>query len=777
MVKVVKTKVEVEGSVHEETVVVERDEPQVWGVDQKFQFIGKPLNRVDGRQRVTGSARYTYDIQPPGMLYAAVLRCPHPHARLLSVDTSEAEKLPGVRAVISRNDAPSIPWYGGHSSLFPDLLRYRGEEVAAVCADDHDTARDALKLIKAEYEQLEAVTDMEKAALPNAPQIHPQGNVLKDKDGNRGETYKRGDIDKGFKDADVVVEGTYRTPTALHNSFETHGCVTMWEGDELTVWESTQYMFGVRGRVATSLGMPLSKVHVISEFMGGGFGSKSQTLKHTIIAALLSKRSGRPVKLMLDRNEESLFSGNRGATIQSVKLGAKKDGTLTAIDLDVLYNMGAYGMWAGPVSGPAQELYKCNNVRTHTLGVRTNLGTHASFRAPGFVEGTFAFESAIEDLCQKLGMDGVEFRRKNHAANDQVARQDYTAKNLLECYTEVLKLAGLPDGKLPVTGSLGGSGALKRGIGMASQTWSGGGGPPAHALVRINSDGAVEVMCATQDIGTGVKTALSQVVAEELGVPMESIKFRLGDTQKGPFAPASWGSITVPSVGPAVRVAARDAREQLLDIASYFLEVPASRLVLADGVVTIEGRQESKRTIAEILSEVGDYMITGKGFRGPNPTNPLRTWGAQVAEVEVNTLTGRVRLVKMAAVHDIGRVINPKGLASQFQGGILQGMGFSLTEERVVDEESGIVLNDNLQDYKIPTLADAPEMLVQALDKPDLEANHVGSKGAGEPPIIPAPAAIANAIYNAVGVRVTELPVTPRRLLEAIEAQRGKSDA
>jgi len=778
MVRVVKTKVEVEGKVHEETVVVERDEPASWEADRDFTEVGKSARRVDGRERVTGAAKYTYDIHPAGLLFSAILRSPHAHARVLKVNTSQAESLPGVRAVLCARNAPDIPWYGGASKLFGDEVRFIGEEIVAVAADDLDTARDALKLIEVEYEILPFVMDMEEAIRPGVAQIHPKGNVLRDDEGKEGDLYTRGDIDKGFKSADVMVEATYRTPTALHNSFETHGSVAMWEGDELTIWESTQYIFGVRSRVAGALNMPLSRVRVISEYMGGGFGSKGGTLKHSVIAALLAKATGRPVKLMLDRHEENLLTGNRGATIQKLKLGAKKDGTLVAIDLEALYGMGAYGMWAGSVDGPAKELYQCPNVRTHVVGVRTNLGTHAAFRAPGFVEGTYALEAAIDELCAKLQIDPLEFRRKNFTRKDPVTGHEYTQKPLLECYDRALELLGMSvGGKLQsTTASEKASGPWKRGIGMASQIWSGGGGPPAHAQVRLNSDGTVEVMSGTQDIGTGTKTSLSQVVAEELGVPLDSIRFRLGDTQKGPYAPASWGSITVPSVGPAVRAAALDTKEQLLEIASFFMEVPAKRLQIADGAITIEGRAESRRTIEEVLSEIGDYMITGKGFRGPNPTNPLRTWGAQIAEVEVNVDTGEVRVVRIAAVHDVGRVINPMGLSSQFYGGILQGLGFGLTEERVVDSRDGSVLNGNLQDYKIPTNADTPEMLVCGLDKPDTDANHIGSKGAGEPPIIPTAAAVVNAIYNAVGVSMKELPVTRRRMSEALaEAKRSGS--
>lgn len=778
MVRVVKTKVEIEGEVHEETVVVERDEPQAWSAEREFTVVGKAANRVDGRDRVTGAARYTYDIQPPGLLYAAVLRSPHPHARIVTLETSEAEKLPGVRAVLSKHNAPRISWYAGASFLFDDELRFAGEEIAAVAADDLDTARDALRLIRVEYEVLPHVLDGEASAQPGAPQIHPRGNVLKDDDGREGSLYSRGDVARALGEADVVVEQTYRTPTAVHNSLETHGCVASWEGDELTIWESTQYIYGIRSRVATSLNLPLSKVRVICEYMGGGFGSKGGTYKHTLIASLLSKATGRPVKLMLDRREENLLAGNRGATVQKLKLGAKKDGTLIAIDLEATYEMGAYGGWAASVEGPAKELYKCPNVRTHVIGARTNLGTHASFRAPGFVEGTSALESAIDELCDRLGMDPLEFRRKNHVDKDQVTGHSYTAKNLLACYDAVMEKMGfVARAVLPAKGSMKGRGAWKRGMGIASQTWSGGGGPPAHAYVRFNSDGSVEVSAGMQDIGTGTRTALSQIAAEELGMPLERIRFRLGDTQRGPYAPASWGSITIPSMGPAVRMAAQDAREQLLEIASFFMEVPAKRLQLNEGSITVEGRTESRRTVEQILEEIGDYMITGKGFRGPNPVEPLRTWGAQLAEVEVNVETGEIRVLRVGAVHDVGRVINPKGLSSQLQGGILQGLGLALIEERVVDAKTGMVLNANLQDYKVPTAADAPEMLVSGLDIPDLAANHIGSKGAGEPPIIPTAAAIGNAIFNATGVRVTEFPINRRRFLEALSKAGSHSDA
>ena len=434
MTRVVKTRVEIEGRIYEETVVVEGDEPAPWEEEREFKFVGKPTNRVDGRERVTGAAIYTYDVHPAGMLYASVLRSPHPHARIVSIDISKAEALAGVRAVICSNNCPDIAWYGGVSKLFDTTLRFIGEEVAAVVADDLDTARDALKLIQVEYEILPFLSSIEAAARPGAIQIHPQGNVLKASNGQEGELYARGDVDQALKNADVVVEGTFRTSTQLHNSLETHGSVAMWQGDELTIWESTQYIFGVRDRVATALQIPLSKVRVICEYMGGGFGSKGQTLKQPVIAALLSRMAGRPVQLMLNRHEENILTGNRGETVQKYRVGAMRDGSLVAIHLEASYGLGAYGTWAGPVDGPSRELYACPNVRTLTLGVRTNLGSHAAFRAPGFVEGTFGLESVLDDLCDRLGMDPLEFRRKNYSQVDPSTGRGFSSKYLLELY-------------------------------------------------------------------------------------------------------------------------------------------------------------------------------------------------------------------------------------------------------------------------------------------------------------------------------------------------------
>ncbi len=761
MARVVKTETMFEGQKHEQYVVVERDDPPAWPESRDLTYVGKPHTRLDGAERVTGQARYTYDVLLPGMLHAKVLRCPYPHARIKRLDTSRAEALPGVRAVVSHLNTPSIPWYRGRSVIFETELRYAGEEVAAVAADDEYIARDALALIEVEYEELPFITDPEKALPEVADDTTDIGNTRE----TAPKILERGSLEQGLAEADVVVQTRYTTSTQLHQCMETHGSVAHWEGEQLTLWDSTQWVFGVRDRVAASLGLPLNKVRVLKKYMGGGFGSKISTGKQAVIAALLARKSGRPVKLMLDRREESLATGNRHQTIQHLTLGAKQDGTLTAIGLRSIAGVGAYGS-AASVGGPVRELYRCPNVRTEEWGIFTNTGPSASFRAPGYVEGTFALESAMDEFAEKLGMDPIELRARNGVGHDQETGKPYTLKELDRAYEVGAEAVGWKqtDGSQDPT--------KKRGWGMAAMVWSGGGGPPAHAIVKINSDGSASIVSGTQDIGTGTKTMLAQVAAEELGLPIEAFSVELGDTQDMPYGPLSAGSMTTPSAGPAVRMAAQEAREMLLDLAGSMMDVAREELEISNGEIRERSRPEVCRTVPDILGELDDYMVVGTGSRGPNPDDKeLRTFGAQFAEVEVDTLTGKVDVLRVYAVHEVGRVINPLALGSQIEGGVIQGLGFATTEERYVDGPTGKVLNANLEEYKVPTSMDIPLIEHEALDQVDVEANSIGAKGVGEPPIIPTAAAIANAVYDAVGVRIRDLPITPARVLEALERE------
>ncbi len=776
MPKVIKTKTEFEGHVFEEYVVVEGAGLSAWDPQAPLKFVGQKTQRLDGPERVTGRALYTFDVQLPGMLYGKILRSPHPHARIKKIETRRAAKLPGVRAVLSHRTIPKIPFRQGQTFIFDEIVRYVGDEVACVIADDEEICQDALELIEVDYERLPFVLDPEAALRPEAPKVQPGGNLLNGKP----DLYERGDLQQGFAHAEVIVEGTFRTQCALHNCLETHGSVALWEGDSLTIWDSTQHIFGVRAGLAQLLGLPLHKVRVIKKYMGGGFGSKNGLGKYTVIAALGAQMTGRPVKIMLDRHEENLAAGNRPSSVQHLKIGAKRDGSLTALELKAIVGAGAFCTWPPSVGGPARQLYACPNLKTEQYTVFTNTGPLSAFRAPGYVEGTFALESLMDELAKKLEMDPLELRLKNYAEIDQTTGRPYSTKGLKEAYERGAKLIDWHGGKT-LTLSLSGRGwpagpgkgqgerpVRRRGLGMASQIWSGNGSPPAYALVKLNPDGTATVISGTQDIGTGTKTVLAQIAAEELGFPIEKISVEIGDTQTGPYAPLSAGSMTVASVGPAVRVAAYEARQQLLDVAAQLLEAPRDSLTICDGFLRSPALKEPL-AVQDVLAKLENFMIVGRGARAPNPEDvTVNTFGAQFAEVTVDTETGEVKVERIVAVHDCGRVINPLTLSSQIEGGIIQGLGYALCEQRVVDRNTGVVVNENLENYKIPTALDVPEIVHEMIDRPDLRANNLGVKGVGEPPIIPTAAAIANAVADAIGVRIYELPITKEKVLKAL---------
>ncbi len=763
MPRVVKTQVEFEGRFYDEYVVIEGEDVPPWSAQQEFSVVGQPQTRIDGVERVTGAAKFTHDIQLPGMLYGKILRCPHPHARIKNINTKEAERLPGVRAILHSANIPKIPWRMGLTLLFDQTLRYAGEEVACVIADEEEICEDARELIEVEYEVLPFVLDPLKALEPKAPKVHESGNLFH----NEPEIYERGDIQKGFSSADVTIEGTFRTQTALHNCMETHGSVALWEGDALTIWDSTQHIFGVRDVVAQALGLPKHKIRVIKQYMGGGFGSKNSAGKYTVMAALAAKMTGRPVKIILDRHEENLAAGNRPASIQTLKIGAKRDGRLTAIYHKSVVNVGAYATWGGGTTGPTRRLYACPNMKTEDYSVFTHLGPYSAFRAPGYVEGTFALESMMDELAKKLRIDPLELRLRNYAESDPATGWPYTTKGLRQAYhrgAELIDWQGREAFKRKYS-----THTKKIGFGMASQIWGGSGGPPAYALVKINPDGTAVVVTGTQDIGTGTKTALAQIAAEALHFPISSVKVELGDTQLGVYSPLSAGSMTLASVGPAVRVASEEARKQLLDVGAQTLEVPREELEIEQGEF-LNRRTRERTPVKAIFEKLENFMIIGRGARGPNPEKKsVNTFGAQFAQVEVDTETGRVTVQKIVAVHESGRVINPLTITSQLEGGIIQGVGFALTERRLVDERTGLVLNASLETYKVPTVQDVPEIVAEMVNLPDPEVNNLGVKGVGEPPIIPTAAAIANAVADALGSRIYDLPLTLDRVLTTRE--------
>jgi xanthine dehydrogenase YagR molybdenum-binding subunit len=743
--RLIRTEKEVEGRFEEIWLAVEEDPLQQWPTGPQA-VVGRPAVRQDGPQRVRGEARFTADIQLPGMLHAAVLRSPHAHARVKKIDLAPALALPGVRAAVGPGDAQGLeqePTFGGAA-------------VAAVAADTFGQAQAALAAIEVEWEQLEAVLDPEDAVARKQLTVEPAH-------------YERGDFDTALAQADVVVESTYRTSVVVHNSMETHQAVCEWIGDTLTVYISTQYIWGVREAVAKELGIPGDKVRVVCEYMGGGFGSKNDPGEYTFIAAELAKRTGRPVRCALTRREENVAAGNRNATIQRLTVGARSDGMIVALGGEFINAVGWSG-WSAGTDGPMQMLYACDNVRTDRYGARINTPPMKAFRAPGFVEGTFGLECLIDELAAKLDLDPLELRRKNHAdANDGTP---FSSKHLMQCYELAQKHW---DRREEVRARS--DDTWKHGVGMASQIWYGGGGPPSYAWTRVTSDGRVSVITAMQDIGTGTRTAMAQIAAEELGVPLDRVDVVLGDSARGPYATLSAGSSTTPSVGPAVRAAAADVKRQVIEIAAQRHDLDERELDIKDGkVVSADGNLS--QPLEELVGLLEDAQILGKGARGPNPAGmSVLTFGVQVVEVAVDVETGEVRVERVAAAHDVGRIINPLGARSQVEGGIIQGIGHTLSEQRLMDMETGRILTTSLDAYRMPTIADVPEIVCEFVDEPDKHLTSLGSKGLGEPPIVPIAAAIANAIRDATGADVHELPITREEMLRALrEAQEREKE-
>jgi xanthine dehydrogenase YagR molybdenum-binding subunit len=717
--RLIRTEKEVEGRYEEVWLVVEEDALEQWPAGPR-EIVGRPAPRLDGLERAGGRAVYTADLRKPGMLHAAVLRSPYPRARA-TVDVAPALSLPGVHAALGPGEIEQLS----------AECNYQGQAVAAVCADTLAQARAAVRAIRCDFDVLEPLLDPDEAVR--------RGELL-----GEPRVRERGDYERGLAEADVVVEAEYRTQVVLHNSMETHQAVVEWTAeDAVEVHISTQYIWGIRDAVAEGLGLPPDRVRVVCRFMGGGFGSKNSPDDYTFIAAELAKRTGRPVKCALTRREENTAAGNRNATIQRLTVGARSDGTLTALGGEFVNAVGWSG-WSSGTEGPMQMLYACPNVKTVTYGAKLNLPPMKAFRAPGFVEGTFGLEALLDELAAKLDLDPLELRRRNHAEQTPEGG-DYSGKNLLECYRRAEPhWARRREVRARSTQT------VKRGVGMASQIWYGGGGPPSYAWVRVGSDGRATVVTAMQDIGTGTRTAMAQIAAEELGIPLEHVTVSLGDSDRGPYAAISAGSSTTPSMGPAVRAAAADARRQIEEIAEQ-------RGLAADAPV------------AEVVDVLEDAQILGKGARGPNPAGmQVLTFGVQVAEVAVDVETGEVWVERIAAVHDVGRVINPLGASSQVEGGIIQGIGHTLSEERLHDPATGRLLTTTLDAYKLPTIADVPEIVTELVDEPDRHLTSLGSKGLGEPPIIPVAAAIANAIRDATGADVRQLPITREEMLRAL---------
>jgi xanthine dehydrogenase YagR molybdenum-binding subunit len=737
-----------------------------WG---ETRVIGKPLPRVDAYERVSGTAVFPFDVTLPDMLHAAILRSPHAHALVTRVDTSAAEKMPGVRAVITgATPGCDIPWYGGRggslSKLFDPHCRYEGEEIAAVAAETPYQAWDAVRAITVEYD-VQPFSVVEAETLKQeAPAVH-QGAHRAGKPG----VYQRGDVAKGFAEADVVLDQTYATACEIHAPMEPHGSVVRWDGNKVTIWDSTQGVFAIQSAAAQTLRLPLANVRVIGHYMGGGFGSKLGLTKQTVIAALLARRTARPVRMFVTREETFTSQGNRPPASMTLKAGVKKDGTLTALDIKIVSTGGAYATGSGGVDYQIRDLYLCPNVRTETNDAYINAGPQRAFRAPGHPQGNWALEQMMDALAAEIGMDPVDLRAKNVPATSQARNNNpYTSTGLKDCLVEGAKAFGWKDARARAKPA----GPIRRGVGVAAGMWQGGGGsPPSTVIVKLFADGSANLNMGASDLGTGTKTWMAMIVAEELGLPLDRIQVEHADTATTQFATPSGGSKTVPTESPAGRAAALEVKRQILDLAAEQLKVTSDELTLQDGAIVSTKDPAKTLALAQVTGLQRRGVIVGVGTRGPNPEGKaINPWAVHFAEVEVNIRTGEVRLLRYLAAHDSGRVMNRLTYESQVIGGITMGVGLALTEARILDRaRTGKMVNANFHDYMIPTMMDVPaDQAVVAIDPHDTTCNTTGAKGIGEPATIPAASAIANAIHNAIGVRITESPIDPAAILRAL---------
>ena len=746
--RLVKSQREMEGRFEDVWVLVdEEDEVETWPDDASLQVVGSPAPRQDGAVRAGGAARYTVDVQLAGMLHALVLRAPVARCRVTGLDLDAARATPGVRAVIG----PEGPLAMNGDSPLTAEPAWAGAPVAAIAADTPEAATAGLAALAPTFETL-APLDLETGLNEQRFTEDPRETV-------------RGDPDAALAGADTRVEFTCETPAHVQSPLEPHAAVARWEGDSLTAWVSTQGIFDARRELARRFDLAPEQVRVISEYIGGAFGAKQGAGTEALLAAELARSTGRPVRLALGRHEEQVVGGRRSWTRQTVTLGARSDGTLTGMELAAVVDMGAGG-WIFPVAEPVLSIYACENVRAMVFPVRTSLRAQNAFRAPGVVEGVTVLEQAMDELAEALGLDPLELRRRNHVDTDQGSGLPYSSKRLLACYDRAAELAGW-DGRDALREQH--ADGLLRGMGCATQIWWGGGGPPAHATVRLDSEARAQVTTGIQDIGTGTLTSARMVAAEELGLPLERVFALGGDTLPNVYSPVSGGSMTTPAVMPAVRSAAGKVRRILLSLAADVLEISADDLELSRG--RIRSRDGALDVdVVEVTGKLGNATIDGSGARGPNPEGfRVNTFGCQIAQVAVDPGTGVVRVERVVAVHDVGRIVNPLAASSQAEGGVLQGIGYALFEELVVDPTTGYPVNGHLDDYKVPTIADVPDIVVDFVNVPDANLPNLGAKGLGEPPIVPTAAAIANAFAHATGRRTSAVPLTPARVLEALQ--------
>jgi len=752
--------------------------------------VGISIPRPDGPEKVTGRVQYVADIQAKGLLHAKLLRSPHAHAKIVSIDTSAAKALPGVRAVLTAKDIPHLKKKAptrAHAVLAIDRVVFMGQPVAAVAADEPSIAEEALDLIKVEYQVLAASIDPLKAMLPGAPPVADAGTEADTSEAlahsavaiaksdtpakavniSQQARLQRGDPAKGFAESDHILEKTYRVPMVHQGYLEPHAVLAEWDRNGLlTLWASTQGSFNTRSEVADVLGIPENSIRVIPVECGGGFGGKIRALCEPI-TAVLAQVTKRPVRYVMTRREELQAGMPAPQVIIKLKTGVKRDGTLMALDAETVIDSGAYSGAVLAVSAVfLGSMYKWPSFDIRGFEVLTHKPSVAAYRAPVAPQTIFAIESQMEQIARDLDLDSVEFRMRHliQAGDPMVNGQPWQSNGAKQVLSRIAEHPHWKSRKQWVTAGTNGK---RRGVGLALGGWLGG-LQPTGATVRLNPDGTLAVLTGQVDIA-GTNISLAQIAASAYGVDTDLVRITTGDTDVAPMTGLSAGSKTIYTVGAAVLQAAEDARRQTFEIAAAELEASVHDLELVDGKITVRGAPNKGITLATIGKKGNLYMsktppVLGKA--NPAFTQQAPGFAAQLARLELDPDTGEVTLLDFVVVQDVGKAINPMGVAGQMQGGAVQSIGMALTEGLQFDD-SGRLTNPSLLDYRKLTAADLPNLETIIVEVP-APAGPFGARGVGEPPIIPAPAAIANAIQNATGARLTELPMSPERIALAL---------
>jgi xanthine dehydrogenase YagR molybdenum-binding subunit len=704
-----------------------------WPEAKDRRLIGQRISRLDGPAKTSGRAKYTYDLKLPGMLYAKVLRCPHAHARVKRLDLSAAQSMPGVKAVrIIQGPGTEIQW--------------AQDEIAAVAATSEGIAEDALRAIRVEYEVLPHFVSEERLAdaVSFGVRIEPEKEE------------SAGDATAALAAAEVRVKGTYGVPVVAHNCLEAHGQVCHWTSpDHLTAWCSTQAVSGVAAQFAEGLGIPAANVRVITEFMGGGFGSKFSVDRWGIECARLAKLARAPVKLMLDRRAELTVAGDRPSAYAEIEVGAKKDGTLTAW-VSKSWGSGGLGSSGNP---PLPYVFQIPNRRQQHSSVPTHTASSRAWRAPNHPQACFLSMSALEDLAAALGMNPLDFILQNLPLTgglEKTYREEIEIADQLMGWRQRWHPRGDPA-----------RGPLKRGLGMSIHTW-GGRGHRSNCEVILHPDGTAEAKISTQDLGTGTRTVVGIVLAETLGLSLDAVQVSIGDSRY-PSSGGSGGSTTVGGVSAATRRAALNALDTIFAKVAPRLGVKPEALEAAEGKIRVRAEPSHALTLRQAAALFGHTPVTAAGANpGPGELSGSGVGGVQMADVTVDVETGIVKVQKMVAVQDCGLIVDLKTCESQVYGALIMGISTALAEEKVTDPVTGITLNVDFESYKMAGIGDVGELVVHMMTGPGYDER--GVIGVGEPPMVSPAAAIANAVANAIGVRVPYLPLHPRRVLDALAA-------